>query len=241
MKFLIVAAIASLGGLLFGYDTGVISGALPFLQHDFALDARMQGVATSAVLVGATLGAAGAGTVSDAFGRRSVILVVALLFVLGAVGSAAAPALSLLLAGRAVVGVAIGIASMLTPLYLSEIAPKEQRGGIVSLNQFCITFGILVSYLVDYALSGAANNWRWMLGLGAVPGLILFMGMLTLPESPRWLAGQGRMDDARAALRAHARARRGGRRACRTAHRRAARRPPGAVVGAAAHRVHGAR
>ncbi len=201
MKFLLVAAIASLGGLLFGYDTGVISGALPFLKHDFALDARMQGVATSAVLVGATLGAAGAGAVSDAFGRKRVILVVALLFVLGAVGSAAAPQLWILLAGRAVVGVAIGIASMLTPLYLSEIAPKEKRGGIVSLNQFCITFGILVSYLVDYALAGAENNWRWMLGLGAVPGLILFLGMLTLPESPRWLAGEGRMDDARAALR----------------------------------------
>ena len=201
MKFLIVAAIASLGGLLFGYDTGVISGALPFLKHDFALDARMQGVATSAVLVGATLGAAGAGAVSDAFGRKRVILAVALLFVLGAIGSAMAPRLDVLLAGRAVVGVAIGIASMLTPLYLSEIAPKEKRGGIVSLNQFCITFGILISYLVDYALAGAENNWRWMLGLGAVPGLILFLGMLTLPESPRWLAGESRMDDARAALR----------------------------------------
>jgi sugar porter (SP) family MFS transporter len=198
--FFLIAAIASLGGLLFGYDTGVISGALPFLKHDFALDARMQGVATSAVLVGATLGAACAGAVSDMFGRRRVILVVALLFVLGALGSAVAPSLPVLLLGRAVVGVAIGIASMLTPLYLSEIAPKERRGGIVSLNQFCITFGILVSYLVDFALAGAHDNWRWMLGLGAVPGLILFLGMLGLPESPRWLAGQGRSDEARAAL-----------------------------------------
>jgi sugar porter (SP) family MFS transporter len=201
MKFLLVAAIASLGGLLFGYDTGVISGALPFLKHDFTLTPSMLGVATSAVLVGATLGAAGAGAVSDMFGRRRVILVVALLFVLGALGSAAAHALPVLLAARAVVGVAIGIASMLTPLYLSEIAPKKIRGSIVSLNQFCITFGILASYIVDYALAGAADNWRWMLGLGAVPGLILFFGMLALPESPRWLAGRGRIDDARAALR----------------------------------------
>ncbi len=200
MKFILVAAVASLGGLLFGYDTGVISGALPFLKHDFALGPRMQGVATSAVLVGATLGAAGAGAVSDMFGRRRVILFVGLLFIAGALGSAAAPALSVLLAGRAVVGVAIGIASMLTPLYLSEIAPKERRGGIVSLNQFCITLGILVSYLVDYALAGATDNWRWMLGLGAVPGLVLFLGMLTLPESPRWLAGEGRTEAARAAL-----------------------------------------
>jgi len=200
MKFLLVATIASLGGLLFGYDTGVISGALPFLKQDFTLDARMLGVATSAVLVGATLGAAGAGAISDMFGRRRVILIVALLFVVGALGSAAAQSLSVLLGARAVVGVAIGIASMLTPLYLSEIAPKAIRGRIVSMNQFCITLGILVSYLVDYALAGAENNWRWMLGLGAVPGLILFLGMLTLPESPRWLAGHGRLDAARAAL-----------------------------------------
>ena len=201
MKFLIVAAIASLGGLLFGYDTGVISGALPFLKQTFALSANMQGVATSAVLVGATLGAAFAGSLSDRFGRKWVIVVVALLFVVGALGSAAAPTLTVLLAARAVVGVAIGVASMLTPLYLAEMAPKERRGAIVSLNQFCITFGILVSYLVDYALTGVKGDWRWMLGAGAVPGLVLFLGMLVLPESPRWLAGKGRVDEARVALR----------------------------------------
>jgi MFS transporter, SP family, galactose:H+ symporter len=200
MKFFIVAAVASLGGLLFGYDTGVISGALPFLKQTFTLDATMQGVATSAVLVGATLGAAFAGGISDTFGRKWVIVVVALLFVLGAIGSAASPSLIVLLAARAVVGVAIGVASMLTPLYLSEMAPKEKRGFIVSLNQFCITFGILLSYIVDYLLTDVAGNWRWMLGAGAVPGLVLFLGMLTLPESPRWLAGHGRVDDARAAL-----------------------------------------
>ncbi len=200
VKFFLIAAIASLGGLLFGYDTGVISGALPFIQKEFTLDPTMQGVATSAVLVGATLGAAFAGSVSDAFGRKRVILAVALLFVLGALGSALAPSLPVLLAARAVVGVAIGVASMLTPLYLSEVAPKEKRGAIVSLNQFCITFGILVSYLADFGLTDVANNWRWMLGLGMVPGAILFIGMLILPESPRWLAGQGRSEEARAAL-----------------------------------------
>ena len=201
MQFFLTVAIASLGGLLFGYDTGVISGALPFLKQDFTLNARMLGVATSAVLVGATIGAAAAGTVSDMFGRRRVIMAVALLFVLGAIGSGMADSLPLLLSARAVVGVAIGVASMLTPLYLSEVAPKETRGFVVSLNQFCITFGILASYIVDYALAGATDNWRWMLGLGAVPGLILFLGMLTLPESPRWLAGQGRIELARAALK----------------------------------------
>ncbi len=200
MQFYIVAAIASLGGLLFGYDTGVISGALPFINKEFTLDANMQGVAAAAVLVGATLGAAFAGSLSDRFGRKHVILAVALLFVAGALGSALAPSLTMLIAGRAVVGVAIGIASMLTPMYLAEIAPKQQRGAIVSLNQFCITFGILVSYLSDYALTDVAGNWRWMLGLGVVPGAILFFGMLTLPESPRWLAGRGRTEEARAAL-----------------------------------------
>jgi sugar porter (SP) family MFS transporter len=201
VKFFLVAAIASLGGLLFGYDTGVISGALPFLKADFHLDPRMQGIATSAVLVGATVGAAFAGQIADTFGRKRVILAVAALFVLGALGSALAGGLPVLLAARAVVGMAIGVASMLTPLYLAEMAPKERRGFVVSLNQFCITFGILVSYLVDYVFSGAADNWRWMLGLGAVPGMILFLGMLALPESPRWLAGEGRLDDARNALR----------------------------------------
>ncbi len=200
MKFYLLAAIASLGGLLFGYDTGVISGALPFIDQAFTLDANMQGVAASAVLVGATLGASVAGILSDRFGRKRVILVVALLFVLGALGSAAASSLLMLIGARAVVGVAIGVASMLTPLYLAEIAPKQQRGAIVSLNQFCITFGILISYLADYALTDVAGTWRWMLGLGCVPGTILFVGMLTLPESPRWLAGVGRMEDARAAL-----------------------------------------
>ena len=200
MEFLIVAAVASLGGLLFGYDTGVISGALPFLQEDFRLSAGMVGVATSAVLLGATLGAGCAGAISDAFGRKWVIIVVALLFVLGALGSAASPSLPVLLTARTVIGVAIGVASMLTPLYLSEIAPKERRGLVVSLNQFCITFGILLSYIVDFCLTGVEGDWRWMLGAGAVPGLILFLGMLALPESPRWLAGRGRLDEARHAL-----------------------------------------
>jgi MFS transporter, SP family, galactose:H+ symporter len=194
--FYILAGIASLGGLLFGYDTGVISGALPFLKQDFSLSPTMEGVTTAAVLCGAVIGAAAVGPISDAFGRRRVILFAALLFILGALVSAAASSLGVLIAGRAVVGVAIGVASMLTPLYLSEVAPKQSRGAIVSLNQFCITLGILVSYIVDYAVVGAPNNWRWMLGIGCAPGIVLALGMLALPESPRWLAGRGRMEEA---------------------------------------------
>ena len=200
MKFYLVAMVASLGGLLFGYDTGVISGALPFINAEFGLDPNLQGVAASAVLVGATLGAAIAGSLSDRFGRKRVILAVALLFVVGALGSALAASLVALAAGRAVVGAAIGVASMITPLYLAEIAPKEKRGAVVSLNQFCITLGILLSYIIDYALTDTVGTWRWMLGFGILPGVILFAGMLLLPESPRWLAGQGRLEEARAAL-----------------------------------------
>ncbi len=201
MPFVLIAAIAALGGLLFGYDTGVISGALLFIREDFALSSTMQGVVAGIALAGATIGAMFAGSLSDRFGRRPVILVVALLFVLGGVISALALSLAHLLVGRLLIGVAIGVASMLTPLYLAEIAPARIRGSMVSLNQLCITLGILVSYLVGYALAQAGDGWRWMLGLGALPGAVLFIGMLVLPESPRWLAGHGRADRAEAVLR----------------------------------------
>jgi sugar porter (SP) family MFS transporter len=201
MRFTLVAAIASLGGLLFGYDTGVISGALLFIKQDFDLGATMQGVTTGVVLVGATAGAAVGGTLADRHGRKTVIIGVAALFVLGALLSALAPTLWVLIAARAIVGLAIGVASMLTPLYLAEMAPAEKRGAVVSLNQFCITLGILFSYIVDYALADAVDGWRWMLGLGLVPGVVLGIGMALLPESPRWLLGRGRAGEAEAALR----------------------------------------
>jgi MFS transporter, SP family, galactose:H+ symporter len=200
MSFYFIAGVAALGGLLFGYDTGVISGALLFIREALALSPTMQGIVVAIVLAGAAIGAAIAGTLSDRFGRRRVILAAAVLFVAGAIFSAVAGELASLLIGRFLVGLAIGFASMLTPLYLAEIAPARDRGAIVSLNQLCITVGILVSYLVGFALA-PSGGWRWMLGIGAVPGVILMIGMLILPESPRWLAGHGRMEDAGAALR----------------------------------------
>jgi MFS transporter, SP family, galactose:H+ symporter len=201
MSFYSIAGVAALGGLLFGYDTGVISGALLFIRGEMHLSATMQGIVVAIVLAGAALGAAAAGSLSDRFGRRRVILVAALLFIAGAVFSAIAATLTLLLCGRLLVGLAIGVASMLTPLYLAEISPARDRGAVVSLNQLCITIGILVSYLVGFALATVPEGWRWMLGLGAVPGLILAIGMLILPESPRWLAGHGRVDAAGDVLR----------------------------------------
>ena len=199
MHIAIIAATAALGGLLFGYDTGVISGALLFLRAAFHLSSLMLGIVTSIALAGAALGALGCGSLADRFGRRPVLLATAVVFVGGAVVSAVAPDLAVLLCGRLLVGVGIGGASMLTPLYLAEVAPAAERGALVSLNQLAVTLGILVSYLVGYALA-ADGAWRWMLGLGAVPGVVLAVGMAALPETPRWLAGHGHADRARAAL-----------------------------------------
>jgi SP family galactose:H+ symporter-like MFS transporter len=200
MNFYLIAAVAALGGLLFGYDTGVISGALIFIRHVMSLSPTMQGVVVAIALAGAAVGAAAAGYLSDRAGRRRVILGAGLLFIAGAAISAVAQGVAALVLGRFLVGLAIGVASMLTPLYLAEIAPARDRGAIVSLNQLCITGGILVSYLVGYALASATEGWRWMLVLGAVPGIVLSVGMLVLPESPRWLAGHGRMPDAESVL-----------------------------------------
>ncbi len=200
MHVAIIAATAALGGLLFGYDTGVISGALLFLGKAFDLSHLLLGVVTSIALAGAAGGAACAGLLADRFGRRPILLLTAAIFVVGAIASAMAPDLVMLLAGRLLVGIGIGGASMLTPLYLAEIAPARERGALVSFNQLAVTLGILVSYLVGYGFA-ATGSWRWMLGLGGVPGVILFIGMLLLPETPRWLAGHGHSDRARAALR----------------------------------------
>ena len=198
--FLVVAGTAALGGLLFGYDTGVISGALLFLQKDFSLTSTMSGVVTSVALLGAVLGAASGGPLADRLGRRAVMLGTAVIFIAGALIAALAASLVTLLAGRLLVGIGIGVASFVAPLYIAEIAPADRRGALVSLNQLAITVGILLSYLAGYGLS-AAGLWRWMFGLGAVPGAVLLLAMLALPETPRWLAGHGRTEEARAVLR----------------------------------------
>src|SRR5215471_16037014 len=153
MHFSLIAAIAALGGLLFGYDTGVISGALLFIRTEFLLSPRAEGWVAGIALAGAAAGAAFAGSLSDRFGRRRVILVTGLVFVVGSLAAALAPDLSLLIIGRLIIGVGIGVASMLTPLYLAETAPARTRGALVSLNQLAITCGILVSYIVGYAFA----------------------------------------------------------------------------------------
>ncbi len=194
-----VSAISALAGLLFGYDTGVISGAILFVRKDFLLSTFQEEIVVSAVLLGAVAGAAFGGKLADALGRRKLLIQVAILFVIGAIGTALAPSPTLLAIGRVVVGVAIGIASFTAPLYISEISPPAIRGKLVSLNQLMITLGIVVSYLADYGLADK-EAWRWMFGLAAIPALILLIGLFFVPESPRWLMGRSRDDEARSVL-----------------------------------------
>jgi SP family galactose:H+ symporter-like MFS transporter len=195
----IIVSVAALGGLLFGYDTGVISGAILFIKKSFSLSPQLQEIVVSAVLVGAVIGAVTGGRLADRFGRRRLIILSAVIFSIGAVATALAPLISLLIAGRIVVGIAIGIASFIAPMYISELAPARVRGSLVSVNQLAITVGIVVSYLVDYAFSGL-GAWRMMLGLAAVPSIILALAMWRLPSSPRWLVARGSMDKARSVL-----------------------------------------
>ncbi|MGB7198125.1 MAG: sugar porter family MFS transporter, partial [Acidobacteriaceae bacterium] len=194
-----VSAISALAGLLFGYDTGVISGAILFVRKDFLLSTFQEEVVVSAVLLGAVAGAAFGGKLADALGRRKLLIQVAILFTIGAIGTALAPTPTLLAIGRVVVGIAIGIASFTAPLYISEVSPPAIRGKLVSLNQLMITLGIVVSYLADYGLADK-EAWRWMFGLAAIPALILLIGLFFVPESPRWLMGRSMEDQARAVL-----------------------------------------
>ena len=196
---LLVASVAALGGLLFGYDTGVISGAILFIGKDFSLGTRQQEFTISVVLVGCILGAAVTGTIADAIGRRLTLLAAGLVFLVGAIVSAAAPDETILLIGRFVVGIGVGFSSVVAPLYISEVAPANARGALVSLYQFAITVGILGAYLIDYAFA-PAGAWRSMLGFAVVPSLVLVAGMIVMPESPRYLFRIGHDSRARDVL-----------------------------------------
>src|ERR671921_270566 len=190
----------ALGGMLFGYDTGVISGAILFISPDLGLTPFLEGLVVASLLLGAAIGAACAGPLSDRLGRRNLILIAAVTFTVGAIGAALAPGVGVLVLFRVVLGLAVGAAALIVPLYLSEIAPTEIRGAISSLNQLNIVFGILFAFIVN-ALLANAEAWRWMLGLAAVPSLVLLLGMFFLPETPRWLVSQDRDDQARDVLR----------------------------------------
>ncbi|MBK0868998.1 sugar porter family MFS transporter [Saccharopolyspora sp. HNM0986] len=191
--------IAAFGGLLFGYDTGIISAALLYLGPEFGLGDQSKEVVVASLLVGAIIGVAAGGAIMDRVGRRRTLLGVAVLFLVGAVASGTAGALAVLLVARVLLGLAIGAASVAVPAYIAEIAPAEQRGRLVSVNQLMISSGILISYVTGYALADA-QAWRWMLAVAAVPALVMLIALPMLPESPRWLVAQGREDEARAVL-----------------------------------------
>lgn len=179
-------AVVALGGLLFGFDTGVISGALLFIRTDFGLNSFEEGAVISALLLGAAVGALGSGRPADRFGRKKVLVAIALTFTAGLLAAVLADGFPALVAARAVLGLAVGSASTVVPLYLAEIAPPRLRGRLVTANQILLTVGILVSYLINLAYADSAD-WRAMFAVGLIPSVAMVVGTLAIPESPEWL------------------------------------------------------
>ena len=218
MRFLwLICLVVAMGGLLFGYDWVVIGGAKPFFERYFGLtDAAQKGWANSCALVGCLVGALLAGAMSDTFGRKRLLVLAAALFMGTSLGNAMAPSFGVFVAWRMLGGVAIGLASSLSPMYISEVAPASMRGRLVSINQLTIVIGILAAQFINWFLvrhlpAGASDDfiraswygqasWRWMFALTAVPSLLFFLGMFFVPESPRWLVKNGKPDLARGVL-----------------------------------------
>lgn len=190
----------ALGGLLFGYDTGVISGAILFIEKQLHLDSWQQGWVVSAVLLGAILGAAVIGPMSDRFGRRKLVLLSAIIFFIGALGSALSPEFWTLILSRIILGMAVGAASALIPTYLAELSPADKRGSMSSLFQLMVMTGIFIAYVTNYSFSGFYTGWRWMLGFATIPAALLFFGALILPESPRFLVKENKISEAKQIL-----------------------------------------
>ena len=193
----VVAIVASLGGLLTGIDTGVISGALLFINQTWDLSDYTQGFLVSSVLIGAVIGAGTNGILADMFGRKKIIIATAVIFIIGSILCALAPNIYVLILSRILVGLAVGIVNFIVPLYLSEVAPKQMRGTLVSLYQWAITAGILFSYVINGAFASAVYNWRWMLFAGVAPGIVLLVGMSFLGDTPRWLVSKNRDEEAK--------------------------------------------
>jgi sugar porter (SP) family MFS transporter len=197
----LIAAVAAVSGLLFGFDTAVINGALIFLRQELSLSTRGTEMATSSLLVGCAVGAALAGWLTDRLGRKRILIVSALLFAASAVGAAVPRHLGEFVAARLVGGLAIGVASVLAPLYIAEISPRGIRGRLVSLNQMAIVTGILLAYFVNWLLSLAGpSSWRWMFASAVIPSAAFLVALLFVPESPRFLVEAGREAEAERVL-----------------------------------------
>src|SRR5947199_4460069 len=189
----------ALGGILFGYDLGVISGVLPFITKTWQLSAWDKGVITAILSVGAIVGAVFSRRTNEALGRRRTIMVAAVIVIIGTIAATFSPTFTLLVISRFVIGIGIGLSSSTVPTYLSELAPARLRGAMGSLNQIFIVSGILIAFLVSYWL-GPASAWRWMFAGAIVPAIVLLAGMVVLPETPRWLIKNGREEEARRVL-----------------------------------------
>lgn len=194
-----ISSIAGLGGVLYGYDMGIIAAALIFVRSAFHLSTKMEELVVSVVLAGAMVGALSGGSLSDRLGRRVTLISGGALFVVGSVLALLAPNVGVLIAARALLGIAIGFTSVTAPVYVSELSPPGSRGMLIGLYQFALTVGIALADLVGYWLA-AEHGWRLMFGLGAIPALLFFVLVLFVPESPRWLIGRGRIEEARETL-----------------------------------------
>ena len=198
---LALSFISALGGYLFGFDFAVISGALPFLKDKFNLNEYWEGFATGSLALGAIVGCIAAGKIADKKGRKPGLLIAASVFGISSLFMAFAPNRDLFIASRFVAGIGVGMASMLSPMYIAEIAPAPYRGRMVAINQLTIVLGILITNLINYSLRNEGDDaWRWMFGLGAIPSLLFFIGVLWLPESPRWLSQMNKLEKAKIIL-----------------------------------------
>ena len=197
----LISLISALGGYLFGFDFAVISGALPFLKTQFGLNAYWEGFTTASLALGCIAGCFLAARVSQQYGRRPALLLAGLIFVASSLAMAFAPNLTFFISARFSAGISVGMASMLSPMYIAEVSPPGIRGRMVSIYQLTIVIGILMTNLINYSLRNYGDDsWRWMFGLGAIPAGIFTVGVLFLPESPRWLVQAGRPDRAKKAL-----------------------------------------
>ena len=196
-----ISFISALGGYLFGFDFAVISGALPFLRTEFQLDAWWEGFLTGSLALGCIIGCLMAGNIADKYGRRPGLMLSAAIFAISSLGMAFSEGLSIFVMMRFAAGIGVGMASMLSPMYIAEISPAPVRGRNVAINQLTIVIGILVTNLVNYTLADSGPEaWRWMFGLGVIPSALFLAGVIWLPESPRWLVKAGKDDEAKAVL-----------------------------------------
>jgi len=195
-----ISMVATIGGLMFGFDMGIISGAIPFIQPYFGWTELQLGWGVSSILAGAIIGAFATGSLTEKYGRKRLLISVALFFAVSCAGMALAKTQTFFISFRVLGGLAVGAVSVLSPMYVAEVAPPKIRGTLITIYQLAITLGILVSYLINYALHDVDNNWRWMFATGLIPSIIFFLGLFFIPESPRWLVKAGFKEQARVVL-----------------------------------------